>query len=93
MSIYLVTLSSDKTDEAVVTPASGKKLCILLVRLENPVLTDPSVTLKFGSTVHYEAEPGSTMSTDEFVQGGTDQSLLLTGKAGVYVRVQYEEAS
>jgi len=93
MSIYLTTLSSDKNDEAVITPASGKKLCILLVCLENPAITDPNVQLKFGSTVHYEAEPGSKMTTDKFVQGDTDQPLLLTGKSGVYVRVQYEEAT
>jgi hypothetical protein len=91
--IYIATLSADKTDEAVITPASGKKLCILYVRLANPVITDPNVTLKFGSTVHYEAEPGSTMSTDQFTQGSVDQSLLLTGKAGVEVRVQYEETT
>ncbi len=93
MSIYIATLSADKADEAVITPASGKRLCILNVRLENPVPTDPNVLLKFGSTVHYEAEPGSTMTTDQFAQGDADQPLLLTGKTGVGVRVQYEESS
>jgi hypothetical protein len=93
MSIYMATLAADKTDEAVITPTSGKKLCIVRVFMENPETTDPSATLKFGSTVHYEAEPGSTMSTDQFACGDADQSLLLTGKIGVKVRVQYEETT
>ena len=37
MSVYLNTADSDKTDEAIITPAAGKKIHVMGAKIKNPI--------------------------------------------------------
>jgi len=89
---------SNQTDEAIITPSSGKRLCIAGVHTSMDADTG-DILLDFATSNkkvwrHYGAKFKTLPSKDIHIEGDVDESLTLNSTQGdndIFVMVNYRE--